>query len=47
VVRAFVWSSTSVAATPANAWSVFIGDGDLSAFGKTSVFSVWPVRGGQ
>jgi hypothetical protein len=41
------WSSTPYTDHADFAWSVYVGDGHVSYYGKNNGFYVWPVRGGQ
>jgi len=41
------WSSSSYAGSAANAWSVYMDDGDVDAGSKSIGYYVWPVRAGQ
>jgi len=41
------WTSSTVAGTPATAWSVHLNYGNVYPFVKSSSFYVWPVRAGQ
>jgi hypothetical protein len=43
----FYWSSSTVAGTPASAWSVHLNFGNVYPFVKSSSYYVWPVRAGQ
>ncbi len=41
------WSSTTYAGSTSSAWNVYLLDGIVGAYYKTSTYYVWPVRGGQ
>ena len=41
------WSSSSYAPNTSAAWRVVFGDGGVTAYDKSNVYYVWPVRGGQ
>ena len=41
------WSSTEYVAVPSTAWLVTMGDGYVGYGAKSSIYSVWAVRGGQ
>ena len=43
----YYWSSTSNMNYPNFAWYVSLDNGRLSYSGKTLIYYVWPVRGGQ
>ena len=43
----YYWSSTTFAFAPESKWIVEFGAGILLFDYKTSVYAVWPVRGGQ
>ncbi len=47
VQSSFYWSSSSYVPNPSNAWLVLMSNGSDDNFSKTSLSSVWPVRGGQ
>jgi hypothetical protein len=46
-VQANYWSSSSYAGSPANAWVVYMVDGNMYPFTKPASYHVWPVRAGQ
>ncbi|MBF8274701.1 MAG: protein of unknown function DUF1566 [Magnetococcales bacterium] len=41
------WSGSTYASGTSNAWYVYLDDGSVYGYGKTSGHYVWPVRGGQ
>jgi len=41
------WSSTTDAVGTNDAWYVYLFDGDVDYYNKTSTYYVWPVRGGH
>jgi len=43
----FYWSATTSAISSSDAWSVFLGTGNVGNSGKANTFFVWCVRGGQ
>ncbi|MBF0536980.1 MAG: DUF1566 domain-containing protein [Nitrospirae bacterium] len=47
VQSGFYWSSTTNPHAITDAWAIYMSDGLLSAYNKTSNNNVWPVRGGQ
>ena len=47
VQSSYYWSSTSNAYYTDHAWYVYLYDGYVNSYGKTSSYYVWPVRGGQ
>lgn len=47
VQAAFYWTSTTFAATSADAWVVYMVDGSVFRNGKPNITYFWPVRGGQ
>ncbi|MBF0397944.1 MAG: DUF1566 domain-containing protein [Desulfobacterales bacterium] len=47
VVSVNYWSSSTVASNTANAWYVYLNNGEVSNSGKTSALYVWPVKGGE
>jgi hypothetical protein len=46
VQSSYYWSSTPEAPYPSSAWGVYLVDGYMAAFFKTSGYYVWPVRDG-
>jgi hypothetical protein len=46
-VQVSYWSSSSYVLYPADAWFVFVNDGDVYSLVRTYTIYVWPVRGGQ
>ncbi|MEO5330624.1 MAG: DUF1566 domain-containing protein [Magnetococcus sp. YQC-5] len=43
----YYWSSTTYTNTTTNAWLVYLYNGSVDYNGKTFMYYVWPVRGGQ
>jgi hypothetical protein len=43
----YYWSSTTYASNTALAWTGFMGDGSVGHNVRSSIYLVWPVRGGQ
>jgi hypothetical protein len=41
------WSSTTRASSTSYAWRVYMDEGDVGTYYKTSDYYVWPVRGGN
>jgi hypothetical protein len=46
-VSDYYWSSSTVAATPVDAWIVYFGDGNIATPAKTNSYWVRAVRGGS
>ena len=47
VQSAYYWSSTTRADNSSSAWGLDLADGGTDGVAKTSVYYVWPVRGGR
>ena len=47
VQSSYFWSSTSNARNTGLAWFVYLGNGYVYSYYKTSSYYVWPVRGGH
>jgi hypothetical protein len=46
VLNNYYWSASSDASGTTYAWVVYLNDGNVGAYVKTSMYYVWPVRGG-
>jgi hypothetical protein len=42
-----IWSSSTSAGAPVNAWGITLGDGGTGVAGKERTLHVWPVKGGD